>query len=76
MKRPQECIALIDGDFVSIWVPEVRHRTIPAGATVHAMRGHGYVLAVVDAERKCIGWIDSQDIGFDTSRDWLAAQMK
>lgn len=44
-----------------IYVPEIQHITIPKDCSVVALRGYGYVSAVVTNSGQCIGWTVSKD---------------
>ena len=35
------------------------------------LRGFGYILAVFDLDDKCIGWIESSTLGYDSVKDWM-----
>lgn len=59
-----------------IFVPEVR--ITPAGYmpgyTFVALRGYGYVVAVLDLSARCLGYADCVDFGYETALKMCEAQ--
>jgi len=55
----------------SVYVPEKKIETIDSKHRYEALRGYSASLAVFDGAR-CVGWIDTRALGYETAKDWLA----
>ena len=57
----------------SLWMPENKITEVVPGHTYEPLRGYGSVMAVLDADGTCIGWILSETLGYPTVKDWMQA---
>jgi len=57
----------------SIMLPETKVTHADPSHVYEPMRGFGAHLAVFDADGRPIGYIDTRTLGYETARDWLAA---
>lgn len=51
-------------------MPENRIRLHCEWYRYEVIRGHGFLLAVIE-HGECIGWIAVEDLGFKTAKEWL-----
>lgn len=59
-----------------IFVPDIRLHSADmlAGWTFVPLRGHGYVVAVLDIEGRCVGYADCVDFGYSSAKALAATQ--
>lgn len=53
-------------------VPDVRVTAYNHEHNYLACRGYSASLAVLDIDDRCIGWIDTQILGFENVKAWMA----
>lgn len=57
----------------AINLPAIEITKMIEGHNYVPLAGHGAILAVFDTESKCIGWMDSMTLGYDTVSKWMEA---
>ena len=63
-------VVIYGRDYKAI-VPDKKLQEVPVGAKVYAIRGCGHVMAVFVLGRRCIGYIDIHDFGFNSVTEFL-----
>jgi hypothetical protein len=56
-----------------VFIPEVKITSTEPGMILHGLRGHGYQLAV-EKHGEIVGWMPIETAGFNSVKDWIAAQ--
>jgi hypothetical protein len=56
----------------TIIIPDIEIKSIQTNHKYVPLRGHGYVMAVYDNHKNCIGWVDVKTLGYETVKDWMS----
>lgn len=54
-----------------IHIPEVEIKEDKPEYNYAPLRGYGFILAVFDLDDKCVGYIGSNVLGYDSVKEWM-----
>ena len=55
-----------------VLMPSKKITVVDPDHRYEAARGYSASLVVFDKSGKCIGWIDTRTLGFETAKEWMA----